>query len=238
MNIFSINRKSDNFFKDIIFVWSFFKKNVYLYIKYKRKIMGNHIIQRITHKGTPGFWEIIDGVLPVGLEINPETGDISGYPKEYGDFEIRIRFSNDCGSVEKDIIVRVCTSPEIMTGLMTFVIEEEDGELKVFAGGLPQTTTPTTENEIKQLSTIIYNAEKGRKFNFSAAAGSIIVCLAVPLGFDTPTEIRNRDWGYNMNDEFQKSNILVAVDNEMYEVFFHYTVPLAFVESMDLEVTL
>jgi len=195
------------------------------------------LIQQITHKGTPGFWEIIEGDLPVGLDMDPETGDVSGYPREYGDFEIRVRFSNSCGSVEKDIIVRVCTSPEIMSEGLTFEIEEESGNT-VYAGGLQQTTPPTSDLEIQELTTIIYNAEKGRKFNFEAPVGSMMVCIAVPIGFEPPAEIRNRDWGYNMDDEFQKSNILVTVDSEVYEIFYHYTVPLVFVEPMDLEVTL
>jgi len=80
--------------------------------------------EQILFKGTPGTWEIVDGTLPQGLELNTETGEVTGYPEEFGTFQIRVRFTNTCGQVEKDINVYTCTTPEILSDNIIFNMDE------------------------------------------------------------------------------------------------------------------
>ena len=74
--------------------------------------------EQILFKGTPGIWGVTGGLLPQGLELNSATGEITGYPEEYGDFPIRVKFTNACGTVERDISVytnRIITSVYVIT---------------------------------------------------------------------------------------------------------------------------
>ena len=66
------------------------------------------MVRQILYKGSPGYWEITEGNLPPGSELNSATGEISCIPEESGNFPITVKFTNRCGEVTKElnIIVR------------------------------------------------------------------------------------------------------------------------------------
>jgi protocatechuate 3,4-dioxygenase beta subunit len=87
-------------------------------------------------------------VLPQGLELNPETGEISGYPEEIGAFQITLRFTNDCGVDEKTIDVYTCTTPEILTDTLIFNVEEPEVKHKSTIRVEDSEGNPVTDAEI------------------------------------------------------------------------------------------
>ena len=65
------------------------------------------MVRQILHKGSPGYWEIIEGELPPGSELNSNTGEIFCIPEESGNFPITVKFSNRCGEAIKGINIIV-----------------------------------------------------------------------------------------------------------------------------------
>jgi len=61
--------------------------------------------KQILYKGTPGFWEVIEGSLPQGVELNPETGVLKWVPEKFGKFPITFKFTNPCGQSIKEVVV-------------------------------------------------------------------------------------------------------------------------------------
>jgi len=70
------------------------------------------VIRQILHKGIPGFWEITEGVLPPGSQLNERTGEISCTPEQDAVFPVTIKFSNRCGEAIKDINIITLKPPD------------------------------------------------------------------------------------------------------------------------------
>ncbi len=85
----------------------------------------------------PYTWSIISGVLPDGLTLDPDTGEISGTPTESGTFPYTIQATDS--SVPQQTSTIDCTfeiSPtdyEVATGLQ-FLISEDQDDTYIYAG--------------------------------------------------------------------------------------------------------
>jgi len=71
---------------------------------------------QLTQDGSPGTWKVIVGKLPEGVDLDEETGLISGVPEEFGEFPITVELTNGCGDLGVDtqeITLVVCALPQI-----------------------------------------------------------------------------------------------------------------------------
>jgi hypothetical protein len=115
------------------------------------------------------------------------------------------------------------TEAEVYTGVL-------------YAGGLAYLAPPLTEADIRGLATVIHNPQKGQVFVFTANAGTVTVCIAVPAVM-APERIRNLGWGYDMTEQFALYEMQVDVDGIACDVYYYRsTVP--FEGAMSLEVSL
>jgi len=114
-------------------------------------VMGDEINLQLTHFGTPGTWSIHEGELPVGLELDIETGLISGIAVEFGNFHLIVKVTNYCGEAYKPIHIFMCGLPNVLTENMGFVMGTQSeqqllstgtpGTWKIVAGTLPNNFT-------------------------------------------------------------------------------------------------
>jgi len=103
-------------------------------------VMGNEVELQLEHTGTDGEWSLVEGdYLPEGLELNSETGLISGIATEFGNFYFTVKLTNYCGEAYKVIQIFMCGLPEILTESMGFVMGEEDDHQIVATGSMPGT---------------------------------------------------------------------------------------------------
>ena len=65
------------------------------------------MVRQILYKGSPGYWEITEGELPPGSELNSATGEITCIPEEFGNYPITVKFTNNCGEVSKEVNIIV-----------------------------------------------------------------------------------------------------------------------------------
>ncbi|MGI6737113.1 MAG: Ig domain-containing protein [Anaerovoracaceae bacterium] len=52
--------------------------------------------------GKPGKWSVTDGELPPGMDLDQNTGEITGTPTKPGDYDFSITYTNEHGTVTKD----------------------------------------------------------------------------------------------------------------------------------------
>ena len=74
---------------------------------------GEAYSSRLTAKGTaPITWSIVSGVLPEGLRLNEDTGEISGTPAGEGTEVFTVMAVNDLGEDIKELSITIVKAPE------------------------------------------------------------------------------------------------------------------------------
>ena len=74
---------------------------------------GEAYSNRLTAKGTaPITWSIVSGVLPEGLSLNKDTGEISGTPAGEGTEVFTVMAVNDLGEDIKEFSITIAKAPE------------------------------------------------------------------------------------------------------------------------------
>ena len=74
---------------------------------------GEAYSNRLTAKGTaPITWSIVSGVLPEGLSLNEDTGEISGTPAGEGTEIFTVMAVNDLGEDVKEFSITIAKAPE------------------------------------------------------------------------------------------------------------------------------
>ena len=74
---------------------------------------GEAYSNRLTAKGTaPITWSIVSGVLPEGLSLNEDTGEISGTPAGEGTEVFTVMAVNDLGEDIKEFSITIAKAPE------------------------------------------------------------------------------------------------------------------------------
>ena len=74
---------------------------------------GEAYSNRLTAKGTaPITWSIVSGVLPEGLSLNEDTGEISGTPAGEGTEVFTVMAVNDLGEDIKEFSITITKAPE------------------------------------------------------------------------------------------------------------------------------
>ena len=74
---------------------------------------GEAYSNRLTAKGTaPITWSIVSGVLPEGLRLNEDTGEISGTPAGEGTEVFTVMAVNDLGEDIKELSITIVKAPE------------------------------------------------------------------------------------------------------------------------------
>ena len=74
---------------------------------------GEAYSNRLTAKGTaPITWSIVSGVLPEGLSLNEDTGEISGTPAGEGTEVFTVMAVNDLGEDVKELSITIAKAPE------------------------------------------------------------------------------------------------------------------------------
>lgn len=74
---------------------------------------GEAYSSRLTAKGTaPIAWSIVSGVLPEGLSLNEDTGEISGTPAREGAEVFTVMAVNDLGEDVKELSITIAKAPE------------------------------------------------------------------------------------------------------------------------------
>ena len=74
---------------------------------------GEAYSNRLTAKGTaPITWSIVSGVLPEGLSLNEDTGEISGTPAGEGTVVFTVMAINDLGEDIKEFSITIAKAPE------------------------------------------------------------------------------------------------------------------------------
>ena len=74
---------------------------------------GEAYSNRLTAKGTaPITWSIVSGVLPEGLSLNGDTGEISGTPAGEGTEVFTVMAVNDLGEDVKEFSITIAKAPE------------------------------------------------------------------------------------------------------------------------------
>ena len=74
---------------------------------------GEAYSNRLTAKGTaPITWSIVSGVLPEGLSLNEDTGEISGTPAGEGTEVFTVMAVNDLGEDVKELSITIVKAPE------------------------------------------------------------------------------------------------------------------------------
>lgn len=74
---------------------------------------GEAYSNRLTAKGTaPITWSIVGGVLPEGLSLNEDTGEISGTPAGEGTEVFTVMAVNDLGEDIKEFSITIAKAPE------------------------------------------------------------------------------------------------------------------------------
>ena len=74
---------------------------------------GEAYSNRLTAKGTaPITWSIVSGVLPGGLSLNGDTGEISGTPAGEGTEVFTVMAVNDLGEDIKEFSITIAKAPE------------------------------------------------------------------------------------------------------------------------------
>ena len=74
---------------------------------------GEAYSNRLTAKGTaPITWSIVSGVLPEGLSLNEDTGEISGTPAGEGTEVFTVIAVNDLGEDIKEFSITIAKAPE------------------------------------------------------------------------------------------------------------------------------
>ena len=74
---------------------------------------GEAYSNRLTAKGTaPITWSIVSGVLPGGLSLNEDTGEISGTPAGEGTEVFTVMAVNDLGEDIKELSITIAKAPE------------------------------------------------------------------------------------------------------------------------------
>ena len=74
---------------------------------------GEAYSNRLTAKGTaPITWSIVSGVLPEGLSLNENTGEISGTPVGEGTEVFTVMAVNDLGEDVKELSITIVKAPE------------------------------------------------------------------------------------------------------------------------------
>ena len=76
-------------------------------------VEGEAYSSRLTAKGTaPITWSIVSGVLPEGLSLNENTGEISGTPVGEGTEVFTVMAVNDLGEDVKEFSITIAKAPE------------------------------------------------------------------------------------------------------------------------------
>ena len=74
---------------------------------------GEAYSSRLTAKGTaPITWSIVSGILPEGLRLNEDTGEISGTPAGEGTEVFTVMAVNDLGEDIKELSITIVKAPE------------------------------------------------------------------------------------------------------------------------------
>ena len=74
---------------------------------------GEAYSNRLTAKGTaPITWSIVSGILPEGLRLNEDTGEISGTPAGEGTEVFTVMAVNDLGEDIKELSITIVKTPE------------------------------------------------------------------------------------------------------------------------------
>ena len=74
---------------------------------------GEAYSNRLTAKGTaPITWSIVSGILPEGLSLNEDTGEISGTPAGEGTEVFTVMAVNDLGEDIKEFSITIAKAPE------------------------------------------------------------------------------------------------------------------------------
>ena len=74
---------------------------------------GEAYSNRLTAKGTaPITWSIVSGILPEGLRLNEDTGEISGTPAGEGTEVFTVMAVNDLGEDIKEFSITIAKAPE------------------------------------------------------------------------------------------------------------------------------
>ena len=88
-------------------------------------------VNQIIFRGSPGLWELVSGVLPEGVVLDVNTGELVGDPSEYGEFPCMFSLTNRCGTTTKEVVVISCSSPEILSDEIIFEyvpLDDDDDE--------------------------------------------------------------------------------------------------------------
>jgi len=84
--------------------------------------------KQILYKGSTGLWELVEGPLPAGVQLDTATGELYGEPTEYGEFPCVFKLTNRCGTTTKEVLVVACSSPVILSDEIVFDVDIEDDE--------------------------------------------------------------------------------------------------------------
>ena len=115
----------------------------------------------------------------------------------------------------------------------------------LYAGGRDVSGPPENESEVKSLSTqspvneaspfVLYNPAKGGRFEFSAPAGSMTVCIVVPASLGSIQKALSLEPKYDMTSLFELSPTQVVVDGITCNVYYYMGL-VAFAGAMRLRV--
>ena len=138
----------------------------------------------------PGIFSIIDGALPNGLELNSETGIITGIPTEYGNFNITVKVENHCGEATQAVSIFVCGSPEITTTDIEFIMNESGSE-QLEIDGTPGTWSVAYTSAYNLPAGLYLNSETGVISGTPTQFGDFAVTIRVVNGCGEDEKVIN-----------------------------------------------
>ncbi len=119
-----------------------------------RERLGSPVSPVVLNAGggpSPYVWTLIDGALPQGISLNPDTGEISGTPRDRGDFVATVQVTDGTGDtavktfywhIADDLVIETRALPDGAVGAAyNFTLTASGGEKpyewRIKSGTLP-----------------------------------------------------------------------------------------------------
>ena len=165
-------------------------------------VQGTPYYQYITtYSELPVTWSIENGQLPAGLNVNPETGLISGTPSVAGEFSFTVKAANNAGEDRKQLTLTITATTAPITYTVTFGVASGNGAIEAMADGngiangaeinagknIVFTATPDNGYRIRQWKlngAVIPNAISDRYTLTNLTAASMVT-----VDFDATTDV-------------------------------------------------
>lgn len=154
-------------------------------------LAGDEYADEVEYEAYPApIYEVVDGVLPEGLELDENTGELSGVPTVGGLYNFKIKVTaGSATSTSENYALVVRQSPEVIDGTIAAkVLSGKSYTDAVSAGGYPLPTYSVTTGSLP--AGLALNATTGAItgtptttgiFNFTVTATNSVGTYAIPL---------------------------------------------------------